>query len=43
VGVRTTWRSRVFVELELAKPLEDPSPFLERDEWRGLFAIRTLW
>ncbi|MET0295658.1 MAG: ShlB/FhaC/HecB family hemolysin secretion/activation protein [Phenylobacterium sp.] len=43
VGVRGAWREHVSVELEAAKALNNPLPYLDRDDWRGVFAVRTFW
>lgn len=43
LGVRAAWNQRVLLELEAAKALSNPLPFLDRDDWRGIFALKTLW
>ncbi|HEX2562220.1 ShlB/FhaC/HecB family hemolysin secretion/activation protein [Phenylobacterium sp.] len=43
LGVRAAYRQRFLLELEAAKALSNPLPFLDRDDWRGVFALKTLW
>ncbi|HEY9219254.1 MAG TPA: ShlB/FhaC/HecB family hemolysin secretion/activation protein [Phenylobacterium sp.] len=43
LGVRAAWEQHISLELEAAKALSNPLPFLDRDDWRGVFTLRTLW
>lgn len=43
LGVRTAYGQRFLLELEAAKALSNPPPFGDRDDWRGVFALKTLW
>lgn len=41
-GLRAPIGAKSGLQLELARALPNGSGFLERDEWRGVFALRTL-
>jgi hemolysin activation/secretion protein len=42
-GVRVIIASKAIVQLEAAKGLTNPIPALNREDWRGVFNIRTLF
>jgi hemolysin activation/secretion protein len=42
-GVRAQIKDRIIVQLEAAKPFDNPQPSLDNRPWRGIFSIRTLW
>jgi hemolysin activation/secretion protein len=42
-GVRVSVSQKAVVQLEAARGLNNPSATLDRDEWRGIFNIRTLF
>lgn len=42
-GVRVIVASKAIVQVEAAKGLTNPIPSLDRDGWRGVFNIRTLF
>ena len=42
-GVRLSVASKAVLQLEAARGLTNPVPFLERKDWRLIFTVRTLF
>lgn len=42
-GVRVVVASKAILQVEAAKGLTNPIPSVDRDDWRGVFNIRTLF